>query len=194
MPTLQRTSRQNRTRSQFHNKRQSELLHLTRCLWIGNCSTRPHNCQVQKHAEVGLFTRRTALCGSLQQQKSDHKVLQNRQWPTSTPKQFRFQRNTTGNQMKLYQPRFWTNMKFMVFWSGFVGALLIKNICHTQRLNPAAYCYKTHPLLIFLQPQKKNKTNIFAKNKKYFCFLRTEMFYGFWNLRVIFISSLYTYL
>jgi len=83
MPTLQRISRQNRTTSHFHKKRQSEMKHLTKYLWKVNWSSRPHKCQAQKHAEVGVLTRRTTLCGPQQQEKSDHRVLQNRQWPTS---------------------------------------------------------------------------------------------------------------
>ena len=148
MSTLQRISRQTRTRSHFHKKRQSKPMHLTKCLWIGNWSARPHNCQVQNYAEVGVLTRKTTLCGPLQQEKSNHKVFQNRQWPTSTPKLFRLHRFRTRidwNCINRSSEQIWSSCYF----EEFLGALPIKPIYHTQRLNPATCCYKTHTLLIF---------------------------------------------
>lgn len=63
--------------------------------YLDSSNTEHHSCQVQKHGAVDLLTTRTPLWGLLQQEEGDHKVLQNWQWSTSTPKQFGFQRYRT---------------------------------------------------------------------------------------------------
>jgi hypothetical protein len=114
-----------------------------------------------------VLTRRTTLCGPLQQEKSDHKVLQNRQWSTSTPKQFRLQRFRMGidwNSIKRGSEQIWSSCSF----EEFVGAPPIKLFTTPNDwiLPPAAT--NLTPYSVFLQPQKGNKTNTFAWNKYFF--------------------------
>jgi hypothetical protein len=68
---------------------------LTVEFYLDSSNTEHRSCQVQKHGAVDLLTTRTPLWGLLQQEKGDHKVLQNWQWSTSTPKQFGLKRYRT---------------------------------------------------------------------------------------------------
>jgi hypothetical protein len=58
------------------------------------------------------------------------------------------------NRLKLLSTAALNKYEVHVLFEESVGALPIKPIYHTQRLNPAACCYKPNPYSVFLQPQK----------------------------------------